>query len=57
MGEREHGEVKCGGLWVQAKNNLHLGVSPPLCADLKNVCMLVQLLFLYLLYSYTHLGS
>lgn len=32
MGKGRHGEVKCGGIWVQAKNNLHLHFSQFLSA-------------------------
>lgn len=45
MSKGERGEVKCGGIWVQAKNNLHLHFSPLLCADFSNVSMLVEVVF------------
>lgn len=45
MGKGEHGEEKCGGIWVQAKNNLHLNFSQLLCADFKNVSVLVKFFF------------
>ncbi len=35
MGKGEHWEVKGGGVWFQAKNNLHLHFSQLLCADFK----------------------
>lgn len=42
MGKGEHDEEKCGGIWVQAKNSIHLYSSQLLCADFKNVSMLVE---------------
>lgn len=57
MGKGEHGEVECWGIWVRAKNNFHLQFSQLLCADLKNVSMLVDVFSLVVLQSHTPLNS
>lgn len=61
MGKGRHGEVKCGGIWVQAKNNLHLHFSQFLSAKFYKINVRVEeLLFFELtLQSHTsqHLGE
>lgn len=45
MGKGRHGEVKCGGIWAQAKNNLHLHFSQFLSATFYKINVRVQELF------------